>query len=184
MDPADTKQQMQSALRALQEDINSIRVGKAHPSLVEDIIVPAYGGTQRLKVMEMASIVAQDPQTLVITPWDKSVIGEITKAINSSNLDLTAVIDGDLTRIQIPPITEQRRQELIKILNAKLENGKIHLRQIRHEQLNITKQAFENKDINEDEKFNLEKQLQIIMDDYVAKADEIGKKKEEELKQV
>lgn len=184
MDIDDTQPKMQTALQAIQNDINSIRVGRATPALVDDITVAAYGGTQQLKVMEMASITAQDNQTLVINPWDKTVIGEIAKAINSSDLGVTAVIDGEVIRIQIPPVTEQRRQELIKILHTKMEEGKVQLRQIRHDKLNDIKKAHEDKEINDDDKFNLEKELQKIMDDFVKQVDDLGEKKETELKSI
>jgi len=185
MDLDDIKQKMQTTLQIIQDDIATIRVGKASPSLIEDITVPAYGGTQNLKILEMASIHADDPQSLTVTPWDKSVIGEIAKAVNTAaDLGLNAVIDGDVIHIQIPAITEQRRQELIKLLGSKIEQGKVSLRQIRHDKLGETKRKAEAKEINEDEKFLIEKELQKIMDDFVEEVDEAGKKKEEELKKV
>ena len=160
MDLDETKNKMQTAVKAVQDDIATIRVGRATPSISEDIIVPAYGGTQELKVMELASIHTADPQSLTVNPWDKSVIGEIAKAINTSDLRLNAAIDGEIIRIQIPPITEERRNELVKLLGTKIENGKIILRQIRHDKLQDLKKQHEAKEINEDEKFNLEKELQ------------------------
>lgn len=180
----DTKTKMQAVIQAVQEDLNTIRVGKATPAMIDQVVVQAYGGTQQLKVMELGSIQATDAQTLVINPWDKSVIGEINKAINSANLGFTAVIDGEIIRIQLPPITEQRRLELIKMVSTKLENGKVKLRQIRHEKLNEVRKSHKEKEISDDDKFNLEKELQKIIDEHVAEIDAMGDKKEQELKQI
>ncbi len=184
MDLDNVKQKMASAFQVVQEDIATIRVGKATPSLVEDIIVPAYGNTQQLKIMELASIQAPEPHSLSVNPWDKTVISEIAKAINTSDLGLNAVIDGEIIRIQVPPITEERRAELIKILGTKIESGKVQLRNIRHNKINDLKKQHEAKEINEDEKFNLEKELQTMLDGFVADIEELGKNKEEELKKV
>ena len=178
------KQKMQAVIKVFQDDVASLRVGKATPSLIEDVVVPAYGGTQELKVMELASINASDTQTLVVNPWDKSVIGEAAKAINNAGLGVTAVIDGEIIRVIVPPVTEERRQELIKVLHAKLENAKIQLRQVRHDELNGIRTEFETKVINEDEKFAAEKELQTVMDDFTEKVDQLGKEKESELLKV
>lgn len=182
MDINDVNQQMQIAIQVLQDDIATIRVGRATPSLIEDIVVPAYGGTQQLKVMELASIHVADTQSLTVKPWDKTVIGEIAKAVNNASLGVSAVIDNDTLHVQVPAVTEERRREMIKLLKTKIEHAKVELRQIRHKKLSETKEQFENKELNEDEKFNMEKELQKVIDEYVEKVDELNKKKENELK--
>ncbi len=176
------KQKMEKTIKAVEEDVATIQVGRAKPDLVEDVMVPAYGGTQQLRVMELAAIQATDAQTLVVNPWDKTVIGEIAKSINGANLGLSAVIDGEIIRIQIPPITAERREELVKLLGQKIESGKVMLRQVRHDKMVEIKKQFEAKELNEDEKFNLEKELQRLLDEAVEDVDKVGKKKEEELR--
>ena len=175
------RQKMDQAMELVEDDVATIRMGRAKPDLVENVMVPAYGGTQQLKVMEMAAIQATDSQTLVVNPWDKSVIGEIAKAINAANLGASAVIDGEIIRIQIPPMTEELRNEMVKLLTQKIENGKVMLRQVRHDKMTEIKKSFEAKELNEDEKFNMEKELQKMTDGFVEELEELEEKKKGEL---
>ena len=172
---------MQRVIEVLKTDLSTVRAGKAAPSLVENIVVAAYGGTQRLKVVELAQIHAVDPQTLAITPFDGSIIGEINKAILEGNVGLTPVIDGTLIRISIPPLSEERRQQLVSLVNQKLEGGKVQVRQIRHEAMADVKKEHEEKQISEDDLARLEKEIQKLTDDTITEIDFLGKKKEEEL---
>ena len=175
------KLQMAKVIEVLKTDLSTVRAGKATPSLVENIVVAAYGGTQRLKVVELAQIHAVDPQTLAITPFDGSIIGEIHKAILEGNVGLTPVIDGTLIRISIPPLSEERRQQLVSLVNQKLEGGKVQVRQIRHEAMADVKKEHEEKQISEDDLARLEKEIQKLTDDTITEIDFLGKKKEEEL---
>lgn len=175
------RSQMDLVFKAVQEDVATIRTGRASPSLVENVIVTAYGGTQNLKVMELATISASDPHTLAIKPWDTSVVGEIAKGINQANLGLQAVVDQELIRVNIPALTEERRQGFVKLLKVKIEGGKVMVRQTRHEQMIYLKKAFESKDINEDDKFRFEEQLQKLTDEFIAKIDQLFQSKEQEL---
>ena len=172
---------MQKILDLIQNDLATVRTGRAAPSLVENIIISCYGGTQRLRVMELATIVAQDTRTIVITPFDNSIIGEIQKGITEANVGLNPVIDGQIVRISIPQLSEERRQELIHLMRQKLENGRIQARQIRHEAMNDLKKQEET---SEDEVSRLEKEIQKLTDELMADIDIIGKKKEEELMQI
>ncbi len=176
-----TKQNMLKVLEVLKTDLSTVRAGKATPSLVENIVVAAYGGTQKLKVVELAQIHAMDTQTLAITPFDGSIIGEIHKAILEGNVGLTPVIDGTLIRISIPPLSEERRQQLVSLVNQKLEGGKVQVRQIRHEAMSDVKKQHEEKQISEDDLARLEKEIQKLTDDMITEIDFLGKKKEEEL---
>lgn len=179
-----TKQHMQKVLEVLKTDLSTVRAGKAAPSLVENIVVAAYGGTQRLKVVELAQIHAVDPQTLAITPFDGSIIGEIQKAIMEGNVGLTPVIDGTLIRISIPPLSEERRQQLVFLVNQKLEGGKIQIRQMRHEAMNDLKKQSNDKLISEDDVDRLEKDVQKITDETILEIENLGKAKEQELMQI
>lgn len=178
------KQGMEKVLEVLRTDLSTVRTGRAAPSLVEHIVIPAYGGTQKLKVMELATIGTSDPHTLLITPYDGSIIGEIQKGILEANVGLNPVIDGQVIRISIPPLSEERRGELIHLMRQKLENGKIMVRQVRHEAMTETKKQYNDKAISEDEMARLEKEVQKATDEVMAQIEGMGKKKEEELMQI
>lgn len=177
----ETRSKMQKILDLLRNDLGTVRTGRAAPSLVENIIISCYGGTQKLRIMELATIVAQDTQTIVITPFDNSIIADVQKGIAEANVGLNPVIDGQLIRISIPQLSEERRQELIHLMRQKLENGRIMARQIRHEAMNDIKKQ---KEISEDEATRLEKEIQKLTDELMADIDIMGKKKEEELLQI
>lgn len=178
------RQKMQKVLEVLRIDLSTVRTGRAAPSLVENIVINAYGQTQRLKVLELATITASDPQTLVITPFDNSIIGEIQKGIQETNVGLNPVIDGVVIRISIPPLSEERRQQLIHLMRQKLEGGRIQVRQVRHEAMNEIKKQYNDKTISEDEMLRLEKEVQKETDTTIEEIEAMGRKKEEELLQI
>lgn len=183
MDPLaeQTKQKIDKVLEILKGDLDTIRTGRATPSLVENIVISAYGGASKLKVMELATVGAIDTQTLVITPYDQSIIGEIQKGIEAANAGFTPNIDGNLIRISIPPLSQERRQELIKAMRQKLENGKIMVRQVRHEAMEDIKKQFAGL---EDDIKRQEREVQKIVDDTVETIENWGKQKEEELMKI
>lgn len=184
MDEASILAKMQSAVNTIASDIAGVRTGRATPSLVENIVVPAYGGTQRLRVMEVGSITCPDPNQIVISPWDKSIIGDIRKGIMEANLGFNPSIDGEVIRIVIPLMTTEDREKYVKILSTKLENGKVMVRQVRADEMHEIKKKFEAKEMTEDEKFTFEKKLQELTDSFIAKIDEMGEKKKQELLQI
>lgn len=181
MQEENLKAKMQKVLELVSSDIASIRTGRATPALVEDLEVSVYGGTQKLRIQELATITVQDPQTLVIDPWDKSIIAEIRQGILAANIGLNPIVEGEIIRIKLSPLTTEDRESYKKLLSTKIENGRIMIRQIRAEGMREIKNSFEEKKISEDEKFNQEKRLQEITDEFIRKIDEIGKKKEQEL---
>lgn len=181
MNEDEVRSRMQEALSLVLADVSAIRTGRATPSLVEDITVSAYGGQQKLKVNEMGSITATDAQTLVIDPWDKSIIGDIKKGIEAANVGLNPNIDGEIIRISLPQMTTEDREKYVKLLSTKVENGRVMIRQVRGDAMRDVKGAFEKKEISEDEKFGQEKRLQEITDDFVAKIEQAGEEKEKEL---
>jgi ribosome recycling factor len=184
MDETSVRSRMQEVLDLVLSDISSIRTNRATSGLVDDLEVAVYGGAQRLKVNELATITVSDNQTIVIDPWDKSIIGEIKKGIEAANIGLTPNIDGEIIRISVPALTREDREKYVKLLKTKIENGKVMIRQIRGDAMRDIKDAFEEKNLSEDEKFAQEKTLQEITDEFVGKIDEVGKKKEEELLQI
>lgn len=180
MDPlADTtKKKIDKVLDVLKGDLDTIRTGRATPSLVENVVISAYGGSTRLKVMELATVGSTDTQTLVITPFDPSIINEIAKGIESANTGFTPAVDGAIIRIKIPPLSQDRRQELIKAMKHKLENGRIMVRQVRHDSMEQIKKNYEGR---EDDIKRLEKEVQKIVDDTMGTIDSWGSQKEAEL---
>ncbi|MBI3443479.1 ribosome recycling factor [Candidatus Woesebacteria bacterium] len=184
MDEPTVIQKMQQVYDLVAKDVGGIRTGRATPALVEDLTIAVYGGTQKLKIVELAAITTPDPQTLVIDPWDKSIIGEIRQGIMAANVGLNPAIDGQIVRVILPPLTTEDRDKYVKLLSVKLENGKIMIRQIRGNSMHDIKKTYEAKEISEDEKFQQEKLLQEITDKFIGKIDEAGDKKKEELLQI
>lgn len=184
MDENNIRSKMQAVVDLIASDVGSIRTGRAMPSLVSELVVAVYGGTQKLKVVELASISAPDPQTLAIDPWDKSIIGEIRQGILAANVGLNPVIDGELIRINLSPLTTEDREKYIKLLSTKIENGRIMVRQIRAEAMHDIKKAFEAKELSEDEKFDAEKKVQELTDEYIGRIQVLGESKKQELLQI
>lgn len=181
MDQASVSQKFQKVVDSVASDISGIRTGRATPSLVENISVPAYGGTSMMRVMEVASITAPDTTMLVISPWDKSIIGDIRKGILEANMGMNPSIDGEVIRISFPPLTTEDREKYVKILSGKLENGKVMIRSVRADEMHEIKKKFEAKEITEDDRKDDEKKLQELTDTYVGKIDSMGEAKKQEL---
>ncbi len=180
MDLSETKQKMAKALQVLAEDLATLRTGQASPALIEKIIIEAY--ESKFPLVELATIATSGPHELSVTPFDQTIIGQIHRGLMiDRNLGLTAIVDGNVIRVQIPPLTAERRQELVKVLHQKLEVGRVMIRQIRHEKMNEIQEAFESKQISEDEKFRLQEELQKITDEFNDKIEEMGQRKEKEL---
>lgn len=168
---------MRQVLDVIRADLATVRTGRAAPSLVENIVVSAYGGSTKLRILELATVGAQDPQTLVITPFDPTTTSDIQKGIMEAQVGLNPVVDGQMIRISIPPLSEERRRELIHLVNQKLEGGRIQVRQVRHEAMEDLKKQ----NLPEDDKERLEKEIQKLTDDSIMEIDNLGKRKEEEL---
>lgn len=184
MDDASVKSRMQAVIELLSTDISTIRTGRANSAMVSDLTVSVYGGQQRMKVMEVGTITTPDPQTIIIDPWDKSIIGDIRKGIEAANVGMSPAIDGQIIRIVLAPLTSEDREKYVKLLGTKLENSRVMVRQVRGDFMHDIKKAFEAKEISEDEKFSQEKQLQELTDEYIAKIEAIGDKKKAELLQI
>jgi ribosome recycling factor len=180
MDPIaqQTTLEMQKVIELLHQDLATVRTGRASPSLVDHLEVMVYGGTTKMKIVELATVNATDSQTLTITPYDNSILGEIQKGIIDANIGFTPSNDGQVIRINIPPLSEERRKELIHLMKQKLENGKVMVRQVRHDSMNEVKK---DETLSEDDIMRLEKEIQRVTDDFITKIDTLGKQKEEEL---
>lgn len=180
----DIPDKMQRTFGHVKEDVASIRTGRATPALVENIIINAYGNTTKMRVLEMAGITTPDAQSLLITPYDSGTIGEIRRDIEAANVGLTPVIDNGVIRIAVPALTSERRLEYVKMLHKKLEDGRVKIRQVRHEKMMELKRQGEDKEINEDEQRNTEEELQKLTDKMMSEIEIIGKNKQEELMRV
>ena len=179
---ADTRSRMEKAMEALQRELTAVRTGRASPSLVERVHVEQYGTEMPLN--QLANIAVPEARMITITPWDKSAIGAIEKAIRKSELGLNPTNDGSMIRIAIPPLTEDRRKQMVKVVHTKVEEAKIAVRNIRRDSIAQAKELKDEKMIGEDEERRAETQIQEITNKFTARADEIGKDKEREVMQV
>ncbi|MFA5999295.1 MAG: ribosome recycling factor [Candidatus Babeliales bacterium] len=173
--------EMDKGFAHFEKDLTSVRTGKAHIGMIEDVKVECYGGSL-MNLRDIASLAAPDVNMLTVQPWDKGVMADIEKAIKASHLGLSPVIDGDIIRVELPRMTTGRREELVKLVGKKIEDGKINLRNIRKDFVNMIKDAQKGKKISEDFDKRLNKTLQDITDKYVEKVDATGEKKKNELK--
>jgi ribosome recycling factor len=176
-----TKSRMERAFAVLKDDFGTVKTGKAAPQLVENVVINAYGGSARLKVMELATIHVVDHETLTITPFDRTVLGDIERGIADSQMGLGLATDGDLIRVTIPPLSQERREEFVKLVHKKTENGKIMIRQARQESKDDIEKLKKDGHISEDDVERMEKEVQKITDEYIEKIDETLKMKEHEL---
>lgn len=179
-----TKDKMRKAVEVISQDLASIRSGRATTALVENIIIAAYGGSQRLKLVELAMISTSDTKTLVISPYDPSIIDEIEKGILEANIGLTPVGEGEIIRISIPALSQERRMEYIKLAHTKLEAGRVMVRQVRQEAMRNLKRLQDEKTISEDQRKHGEKTVQELTDEMIAEIDALGERKEAELLQI
>lgn len=179
---ADTRSRMEKAMEALLRELGAVRTGRASPSLVERVQVSQYGTEMPLN--QLANIAAPEARMLTITPWDKSALGAIEKALRKSELGLNPTNDGSMIRIVIPPLTEERRKQMVKVVHTKVEEAKIAVRNIRRDAISQAKEFKDEKMISEDDERRAETQIQEITNKFTARADEIGKDKEREVMQV
>ncbi len=179
---ADTEDRMKKTLDALQRELAAIRTGHAHVGLVDHIRVDYYGTPT--PVNQMATVAAPEARLLTIQPWDRTALPLIEKAIQKSDLGLTPSNDGAIIRLAIPPLTEQRRKELIKVVHSRVEDGRIAVRNVRRDSLDKLRRMTHDKEISEDDQHKGQDQLQKLTDKHIAIVDQRGKDKEAELMEV
>lgn len=175
----ESRERMQKSIESLKHDLKRVRTGRASLSLLDGIKADYYGTPTPLA--QMASLQVPESRMIVIQPWDVSAIKEIEKAIQKSDLGLTPSNDGKMIRITIPPLTEQRRKELVKIVNKTCEDFKVAIRNIRRDANELIKGFKKDGEISEDDAFKAQDQIQKITDEYIRKVDEIYKEKEKEI---
>ena len=177
MDDAEVR--MGKAIDALRRDLGTIRTGRASPSLVERLTVDYYGSSTPLN--QLAGISVPEPRLLVIQPWDRGSMAAIEKAIMKSELGLNPTNDGQVVRIAIPPLTEERRKQLVKLVHGHVEEGKVALRNIRRDAMTNVKELMSEKLIGEDDERRAEQQVDELTKRYVSDAERVGKSKEQEV---
>lgn len=177
-----SKEKMEKAVENLSREYTTIRAGRANPSLLDKIQVDYYGVQTPLN--QLASISAPEPRLLVIQPWDKSAVEAIEKAILKSDLGLTPNNDGNIIRISIPQLTEERRKELFKVVKKMAEDARVAVRNIRREANDQIKSSEKNSDISQDESKRLQDKIQELTDTHINKIGEVLEAKEKEIMEV
>ncbi len=179
---ADAKERMDKTLDSLKADFGSLRAGRAHISLLDGIMVEAYGSMTPLS--QVGTISVPDARTLSVSVWDRSLAKAVEKAIMESDLGLNPVSDGQLIRIPIPPLSEERRKELLKVAGKYAENNKVAIRNIRRDALDEVKKLKKDNAISEDDEKRFENEIQKLTDDSIKKIDEMMSQKEKDIMQV
>ncbi|WP_377903302.1 ribosome recycling factor [Bacillus paralicheniformis] len=178
----ETKERMEKAIGAYQRELATVRAGRANPSLLDKVTVEYYGAQTPLN--QIASITVPEARMLLITPYDKTALGDIEKAIQKADLGITPSNDGNIIRITIPALTEERRKELAKLVKKYSEDAKVAVRNIRRDSNDDLKKLEKNGEMTEDELRSSTEDVQKLTDEYVSKIDEITKDKEKEIMEV
>jgi ribosome recycling factor len=179
---ADAESRMAKAMDALRRDLDTIRTGRASPTLVERVQVDYYGSSTPLN--QLAGISVPESRLLVIQPWDKGTIGAIEKAIQKSELGLNPSNDGQVIRIAIPALTEERRKQMVKLVHNHVEEGKVAVRNVRRDAMGSVRELMNEKLISEDDERRAEQQVEEVTKRFVEEADRIGKTKERDVLEV
>ncbi len=178
----DADDRMHKAVEALRDHLGGIRTGRASTGLIERVIVDYYGTETPLQ--QLAGIAAPEARLLVVTPWDKGSMKAIEKSLRASDLGLNPMSDGQVLRIAIPALTEERRRDLVKIAKRNIEEAHIAVRNIRRDAMHMLKELDDSGDVSEDQRRRGEEQVQKLTDRSIADADKIGREKEAEILEV
>lgn len=175
MNLAELQSKFAKVLEVVKQDLATIRTGKANPAVIENLLVEVYGS--KMKLVELATIVATDPTTLIVTPFDITNADVIAKTISDSNLGLSVIVEDIRVRVMVPSLSQERREEYVKLAKTKTEGGKVMVRQIRHEAMDEATKLGQDEDSIKHE----EKEIQILTDKTVAELDLMALEKEKEL---
>lgn len=178
----DMKTRMDQAIQAFTRNLATVRAGRANPSLLDSVTVDYYGATTPLN--QLANVSAPEARMLVVTPYDKTAIVDIEKGIQKANLGLSPTNDGNVIRINIPALTEERRKDLVKVVGKSAEESRVQIRNIRREANDSFKKQEKDGEISEDELRNAQDNVQKETDQYIKKIDELAKAKEDEILEV
>jgi ribosome recycling factor len=175
-------ERMKKALEAVRRELSGIRTGKASPALLDTVRVEAYG--QHVSLKEVGQVSAPEPRLLVVQPWDKALVKAVTKAIQASELGLNPTDDGAVVRVPIPPLTEERRKDMVKLVAKLAEEGRVHVRQIRHDVNKDVKHQQDGGALSEDDSKRMTAEVQKLTDHHIALIDDLLKKKTAEVMEV
>ena len=178
----DARERMAKCVQTFQNDLKKLRTGRAHPSLIEHLKVDYYGAETPLQ--QVANIAVEDGRTLVVSPWEKSMVQAIEKAIHKSDLGLTPMTAGTVIRIPMPPLTEERRRDITKVLRHDAENARVAVRNVRRDVMSDIKEMLKEKLVSQDDERRAEIEVQKLTDKHVADIDQIMAAKEKEVMQV
>ncbi|MFW5947740.1 MAG: ribosome recycling factor [Gemmatimonadota bacterium] len=178
----EAREQMDAAIDAMRREFSGVRTGKATPSLLDTVRVDAYGS--KVPLNQVASVNTPEPRLIVVQPWDKNLIDEIERGIMTADLGLNPSNDGNVIRVPIPPLSEERRKDMVKLLHKMAEEGRISVRYARQEANKTIKQQESDHEISEDEARRRLDRVQEMTDQYIEKIDTMMKKKEEEVMEV
>ena len=176
------RQQMEAAVEAMRRDFASVRTGKATPSLLDTVRVDAYGS--KVPINQVATVNTPEPRLIVVQPWDKNVIPEIERGIQTADLGLNPSNDGNLIRIPIPPLSQERRKDMVRLLHKMGEDGKVSVRHARQEANKEIKEREQEHEISEDESRRQQDEIQNLTDSFVERIDRMMKTKEAEIMEV
>lgn len=176
------REQMEASVDAMRREFSGVRTGKATPALLDMVRVDAYGS--KMPLNQVATVNTPEPRMIVVQPWDKGLIAEVERGIQAADLGLNPSNDGNVIRVPIPPLSEERRKDMVRLLHKMAEEGKISVRHARQEANKEIKQRQQDHEISEDEAHRQLEQVQEITDEYVARIDELMKAKEAEVMEV
>ena len=175
----DARHRMEKAVDVFEDEIKQLRTGRATPAILEPVKVEYYG--QKMPLNQLATITAPEPRLLVVQPWDKSIMKDIEDAIRNADLGLNPSNDGNVVRVPIPPLTVERRQELVKVLHKMTEEARVAVRNVRRDALHHLQSLKKEKAISEDEEKHYEKEIQKLTDEFIDKINQISREKEKEI---
>jgi ribosome recycling factor len=179
---ANTERKMKRAIEALQHDLAAVRTGRASPALLERVNVEYYGAATPLN--GVATITVPEPRLILIQPWDKKMLPVIEKALQKSDLGLTPSSDGNVVRLPIPALNEERRRDLVKQVHKRLEEARVAVRNCRRDAIDDLRKGERDKQVSEDEVKRAQDRLQKLTDTFIAQVDEVGKRKESEVLEI
>lgn len=178
----DARERMDKSVASLKQELTKLRTGRAHTSLLDHISVEYYGS--EVPLSQVANINVEDPRTLTVTPWEKPMVQVIEKAIMNSDLGLNPASAGTVIRVPLPPLTEERRKDMIRVVRQEAEGGRVAIRNIRRDALGSLKELQKEKLIGEDDERRAQDDIQAITDKHIARVDEILAEKEKDLMEI
>jgi ribosome recycling factor len=181
-DLADIKRRMQNTIQALRHELNGLRTGRASTSLIEPVHVDAYG--QSMPITQVATISVPEPRLIAVQVWDKAMVGAVERAIRDANLGLSPTTEGQVLRIRIPELNEQRRKELVKVAHKYAEESRVAVRHVRRDGIDILKKLLKDKAISEDDEKRHAGEVQKATDHAIGEVDQVLASKEKEIMQV